>query len=389
MLWLSYLSSLKMGGQRNLQRLVSAMDSSRVRSAVVTPEEGELADAMRAIGVPAIPLRLGDFELRRHGAGPRAALKTIEATRALRRVLEDREIDVVYADAPSHARYAWLAAQGLDTRVLWHAQTSIEDPVWDATLARSVDRIVAVSKAVARRFPDAPPERLEIIRNGVDTRRFDGEAKEGAREALFPGAPSDAVLVAYAGQISSEKGMDELVVVAGRLASEAPRVHFSLLGEGERVYVDALKEHAKRAGARVHFAGYTRELERVLPAADMLAFPSYGEGLPLAVVEAMASGLPVVAADAPGSNEVVDASVGRLVPVRRIDALANAIRELAADADLRRKLGAAARIKAVSEFSFERCAKEFERAFVDLANDAPRARWSRAAVLASRAAYEA
>jgi glycosyltransferase involved in cell wall biosynthesis len=381
-LWLSYLPSLKLGGQRNLERLVTGLDPSRIRSAVVSPAEGELTVAMRAKGVSVHVCELHDFTLRRsrHRPSTRELWQTLREARELRAIIRREGAHVVYADSPAHARFAWLAGQGLDVRVLWHAQVSNPDPIWDATLAGCVDRIVAVSRGAARRFESMPqlsPDRLDIVYNGVDTDLFRGIASPDARERLYPGAPADAVIAVYAGSLVQVKGIDELVVVAAKLAADHPRIHFSVVGEGSPEYREELAAYVGRTGARVHFAGFSSGLELLLPAADLLVFPSYCEGLPLVVLEAMASGLPVVATDVPGSQEIVDHDVGRLVPVRNIEALAAAVVELSRDPDQRRELGARARERA-SRYTLGRCLERFESTFVEMSRRAPRARLSAA-----------
>jgi glycosyltransferase involved in cell wall biosynthesis len=381
-LWLSYLPSLKLGGQRNLQRLVLGLDPARIRSAVVSPAEGELSFAMRAAGVSVHICPLNDFVLRRsYGRLTlQVARQTLREARALRAIIKEEQVKVVYADSPGHARYAWLATQGLDVRVLWHAQVSSPDSIWDATLAGCVDRVVAVSRGAASRFdqlPELPPERLEVLYNGVDLGRFRGIAAPDARERLYPGAPADATIAVFVGSLVQVKGTDELVVAAGKLAKTHPNLHFSIAGEGAPVYREALETYAKRSGARVHFAGFLENIEQILPAAELLVFPSYCEGLPLSVLEAMASGLPVIATDVPGSQELVDSSVGRLVPVRNIEALCGALAELAEAPELRRELGQRARERA-ARYTLGRCIEGFEATFLALAQQPPRSRLSRA-----------
>lgn len=376
-LWLSYLSSARMGGQRNLLQLSKRLDPSKIQSWIVPPEEGELADEARRQGLIVEPCLRGDFVFRKGTIPtPRGSYRTLRRSMDLRALIKHSGAKIVYADAPPDVRHAWLATRGLDVRVLWHAQMSAPDPLWDAVNVQAADQILGVSEGVRERLRHLPgfmPERYKTIYNGVDTSIFRGEASQDAREQLFPGAPTEAVIGVYVGQISQSKGLDELIVAAAHISTKVPQLYLSFLGEGDKTYVDALKKKAAESGVRVHFGGFTHRLEHILPAAQFMVFPSYSEGLPLSVLEAMASGLPVVASDVTGNQDLIDATCGELVPVRRIEALAEAIVRQVSDGDRRRMQGAAAQKRAQNQFSLDRCVEHFQDALLALAEEPPRA----------------
>jgi glycosyltransferase involved in cell wall biosynthesis len=105
-------------------------------------------------------------------------------------------------------------------------------------------------------------------------------------------------------------------------------------------------------GNRLKRLGYRGDVHAVLAAADIFVLPSYFEGLPMSVIEAMLTGLPVVASDIAGPREqVVDGETGFLVTVRKAEPLGAALRQLVQDPDLRRRMGDAGRARALDRFS--------------------------------------
>ena len=119
---------------------------------------------------------------------------------------------------------------------------------------------------------------------------------------------------------------------------------------------------------RIHFAGYRRDIPQTLAAMDILAFTSVEkDNCPLSLLEGMASGLAVAAFDIPGIRLVLqNPEDGLLVPVERADLLAEALRTLLTDADLRSRLSAGARRRIETAFSLERQVRQFEETFREL-----------------------
>lgn len=210
-----------------------------------------------------------------------------------------------------------------------------------------VDR--AVELGIARRADTL------VIGNGVDVRRFAPDAAERGRVRAELGLPPDAIVVLMVARLVREKGVLELADAALRFRDD-PRVHFLLAGEplpSDRTGVDReLADHPVNAalGPRWRRLGHRVDVDGLLKASDIFALPSYREGLPRSVIEAMATGVPVVATDIPACRELVtEGETGLLVPVRDGSALAAAIAALAADAGLRQGMGERARQAATAQ----------------------------------------
>ena len=180
-------------------------------------------------------------------------------------------------------------------------------------------------------------------------------------------SPLTSTTALAAGQLIPRKGFDLLVNAWAGVAREHPEWRLRVLGSGaQRAELEAAVAAAGLTDV-VTFAGFTPDLAGELAAASMFVLSSRSEGFPMVVLEAMAAGLPVVAFDCPtGPRELVDDGVtGLLVPRRDTAALAAAVSRVAADPDLRHRMGAAA-IERARLFDAESVATRWEQVFAEL-----------------------
>lgn len=211
----------------------------------------------------------------------------------------------------------------------------------------------------------APRSRALAIGNGVDVEKFHREnfrAEELRRARAELGlAEGDGPVIVMIGRLVREKGYFEMLEALSLLKGRFPRLRALLIGEELR------SDHDGSAGAIRHeaaalgldrtaiFTGLRADVARLLALGDIYCLPSWREGMPRSVIEAMAAGLPVVATRIRGCREeVIDGETGYLTPVRDGRALAEALGHLAADEELRRKMGEAGRRRADEYFSEQR-----------------------------------
>jgi glycosyltransferase involved in cell wall biosynthesis len=163
------------------------------------------------------------------------------------------------------------------------------------------------------------------------------------------------------------KGHKELFTAMARIRERHP-VHALIVGGGRRAAeMQQLAESLGLADA-VHFLGPRRDVPDLLNAMDVFVLPSYSEGVSLALLEAMAAGLPVIATAVGGLPEVVtDGDNGLLIPPRDPDALAGALERLLADPAWARQLGAKARAHVREHFSLDRLGREINEIYKELA----------------------
>jgi glycosyltransferase involved in cell wall biosynthesis len=192
------------------------------------------------------------------------------------------------------------------------------------------------------------PQELRVIRgSGVDTQVFHPRTESG-------GIPT-FVLVA---RMLWDKGVGEFVEAARQLRQRNVPARCILVGEADPENPAAISRAELRrwhAEGHVEWWGHRSDMPEVLAGAHVACLPSYREGLPKSLLEAAACGLPLIATDVPGCREIaVHEETALLVPPRNAPALAEAMMRLANDAELRRRLGAAARERVCEHFSTER-----------------------------------
>ncbi|MCI1697204.1 glycosyltransferase family 4 protein [Acetobacter lovaniensis] len=196
----------------------------------------------------------------------------------------------------------------------------------------------------------------QVIGNGRDSRAFhpDAQARQQVRAAL--GTPPQAVVIIIVSRLVYAKGYLELLAAM----RDVPDAHLWIVGE--RLASDhgptldkALEQSSRELGPRLKRLGYRADIPALLAAADIFTLPSYSEGLPMSIIEAMLTGLPVVATHVPGPREqVVDGQTGILVPPRRVAPLAQALRQLASQPALRQSMGEAGRKLALTRYEERR-----------------------------------
>ncbi len=234
---------------------------------------------------------------------------------------------------------------------------------WLDRLTQSmVDRYACVSRAVADFSRDKarlPAEKLTVIPNGIDVSRFPA----GTRADLAPlGVPAGARVVACVGRLARQKGQEWLIRSTPRWLAEVPNCHLLLVGDGpDRARLEGRVEQTGLA-ERIHFAGFRSDVPAILAASETLVLPSAWEGMPNVILEAMASGLPVVASEVEGVAELLGPLADeQTVPFGDELALAQRLATILSDASRARALGIANRQRAKQCFSIEHTCRAYER----------------------------
>lgn len=252
--------------------------------------------------------------------------------------------EVVSRPTPSERVFAWLRAPVLS--------------LLGRVTARLADRVVAPSRATAAELrEDYGVAEVAVIANGVAPPPPAPEPEPAPRDPA-DGAP----VVLYAGRLRTRKAVAVLLAAFARLRVEHPAAVLVVAGDGEQR--PALEAQSRRLGiaAAVRFLGAQPRdaMPALYAAADLFCLPSLYEGFPLAILEAMAAGLPVVATAVAGVPEAVEHGVtGLLVPPEDAAALARALAELAADPERARRMGEAGRRRVETDFTIPRIAAAY------------------------------
>ncbi len=364
------IGQLHLGGaERQLYELAVRLDRSRYvpfvvcLSEVAEPYAGRLGQH----GVPVeIIARSGHNELGR--------------VQALARVLGRRRADLAHsfllaANAYTYGAVTMLRLVVWSRRVPFLASSRICSPRpgrWAMAVHRRAFRaagaVIANSRLVARYTRDmfdVPESSMRVIHNGVDLESFahategpgyDGlPGRDAARREL--GAADQDILIGTLGRLARQKNLELFLEMAMGLtaATAGRRLRFVVAGDGPAL--PGLRAAARQRGLAesVMFAGARQDVARVLTAFDIFVLTSDFEGLPNAVMEAMAAALPVVATRAGGTEEVVqDGVTGYLVAPGDAAGLVERVACLAGDPGLRRRMGKEGRARIAAEFSVQK-----------------------------------
>ena len=258
--------------------------------------------------------------------------------RRLRRVLGRLEPCTLISHRPVLHRAAALWAPGQVRRLAvehtdFH-QRSERDKAQVRQAAPALDRLVVLTERNRRCWAQelGSGSKVAVIPNGVSF---------GQSKSLETWS---APVVVAAGSLVARKGFDRLIRAYSPLAEEFPEWRLRIFGRGgERDALARLIDEHQRS-EQIQLAGYTRSLDQEMLKSSVYAMSSHSEGLPMVLLEAMGSGLPVVSFDCPGPDQLVESgATGLLVTDGDVDAMTSALRTLMSSEDLRRRYGQAAR----------------------------------------------
>ena len=199
---------------------------------------------------------------------------------------------------------------------------------------RAAARVIAVSKQNAElltSYYGLHPDKITIVHNGIDLPDFKESDIAQARAALRAelGLPKHAVVILTLARLAPNKGHRYLVEAMPEVLRMHPNVHFLFAGEHDQAEPVIAQISALGLGSLVHLLGFRSDTHHLLAASDFFVLPSLAEGFSLALVEALAAGLPTVATDVGGASEVIQPGQGGiLVPPANSAALAAALKHL-------------------------------------------------------------
>jgi glycosyltransferase involved in cell wall biosynthesis len=234
----------------------------------------------------------------------------------------------------------------------------------ERALAPATDRLIAVAPAIAadlqQRYRIGRPDQYIVVPLGFDLAPFttiDADARAAARHAL--GIDASANVATIVGRLTAIKQHDLFLRVARAVRDDAPGTTFLIVGDGElRPDLERLAA-ALGIGAAVQFLGWRKDLTTIYAASDVCVLTSRNEGTPVALIEALAAGIPVVSTDVGGVRDVVgDPALGSVAPDGDVHQLAGAVgRALSPDAR-RADLVDARRRSATTRYGFDRLAAD-------------------------------
>lgn len=369
------IGSMRKGGaEGQVAHLVRHFRGGEFQSVLfLLQETGDHLEGLRALGVP---IRGFDFKKRHAALDPRTWLQVRRTIGAIAAALREESPDLLHcflfwADAlgARAGRRAGVPRIVTSRRSLGDFKRGRPWMQWvENRTNRLVDAVTVNSEAVradALALEKIAPEKIHLLYNGVEIGAPpDGGKKQPLLDELGLGADDEAgPLILHVANLIHYKGHLTLIDAMQRVVREFPACRLALAGRDGGMEA-AVRRSAAQKGLtqNVRFLGQREELGPLYAAADLVVLPSYEEGFPNVILEAMAASRPIVASRVGGIPEAIaDGVEGRLVPPRDANALARAMIELLNDAPRCESLGRAARARAERDFSLPAMLANYEQ----------------------------
>ncbi|MBI3675787.1 MAG: glycosyltransferase [Proteobacteria bacterium] len=358
------------GPERRTANLAGRWRSHDIKAVIGYPRRGKLWQEFVDSGVEIV-----DFEI--------AGKFDVTAPAKIARLARARGAQVIHTQGPpSLDLLAVMAARMAGISSVVTRPVMIEDEISRSPLRRLVyglidrwvtatqaTRYVAVSKDGFDRLQKHTTlrgRRLKLIHNGVDLGRFSVKAPSNSNGS----SPNPPVVIGMIGHLLDYKGWPDFIEVIRRLAADKSNVRGLIVGEGsDRV---ALEEIVRKKGLKdiVQFCGYRADVRPVLAEMDVFLFTTLREGLSVAVIEAMASGLPIVATSVGGiAEQIEDGRNGYIVAAHDLGAMVAHCTALIRSPRLRASMGENARRIAEERFGEARMLAEYAACYRDVADE--------------------
>jgi glycosyltransferase involved in cell wall biosynthesis len=354
------ITDLEVGGvPLHLVKLVAATRARGYRAAVASlAPPGPVGEMLREDGVEVLSCEgRGGWDLR--------------ILRRLKRILADRQPDLVHAllfHANVAARWAAPRAGFSPGRVVCEIQTVEVERRWHLWVDRfthggcrfTIGNSPSVVDHLAERAR-IPRSRLRLVKGGVDVARI-RNAPRIARSDLD--LTDEHRVILWTGRLDPVKGLVHLIDAMAAVAVENSNAVLLLVGEGAQRAELETRIRARDLSDHVRLLGRRSDVPSLLHLADVYTLPSRTEGLPNALLEAMAAGCPIVATNVPGCRDLIQPDrTGLIVPFGSTDALAAALKKLLSDPDLARTLGGAAAHSAATDWSIDQTWASYHAAY--------------------------
>ncbi len=295
------------------------------------------------------------------------------------RIVKAESIDIVHANNRSAVIICLLAACLTRARLVWHARDAVRRPLVERLCGRLARLVIAVSHSMQSDLVSIgiPPCRIRLVYNGLDFKQATALARRRRRSKQGAESTDEALVFANVGQFVPWKNQVLFLAAAGKVLQETKSAQFWLVGEDvfgrNRPYVQFLIDYVKTHGLSKHvqFMGWQKDMSHFWAKVGCLVHTAVKEPFGRVIIEAMAAGAPVIAADSWGPGEIIEDEVtGLLTPPENVDALAEAMLRFVRERSvLGPRLAAQARQAVKSRFDARKTAECVERAYAEVMSD--------------------
>ena len=358
------------GGERSLLDLVSGLPDGV--SATVACPDGPLAGAVRDLGLPVVHFPMTEGSLKLHvWHTARGVLDIARATRSVRHLARRLNADLVHANS-IRAGLAGAFATSLGGKpAVVHVHDRLPAGAVSSLALKQIGKraaaVIANSQYTKASFDHLrPTSAIRVVHGPVDLERFDPGAIDRAEARARLGFESSTFVLAVIAQITPWKGQDDAIRILGLVKRSHPNARLLVVGSPKFVsgatrydnlaYLGQLEHLTHSLGLQddVVFLGERDDIPELLGGVDLLIHPSWEEPFGLAIIEAMAMQVPVVATEVGGPSEIVRSGEdGLLLPPRKPEAWAAAISNMIGRPDLRAEMARKGRARATGMFGRE------------------------------------
>lgn len=347
------------------------LDRSRYEPLLVSLRPGDIVDAAQQMGIKVYAL---------HPHKTRQVNRVVQAIAQLSAIIKREKIDLVFANQGSMLLYCGLAAAPLRRPVVW----MIYDPLKGSgaferafVAAQQCIRpawVIAISEETLRSYLSAYPKigrRHSVIAPGTDPSLLEKGAN-GARARQILRIPEEAPIFATLARLQSSKGHLHLIAAIPRVLNRFPDARFVIVGDTqfniEPEYKEMILQAIQNAGleSSVRMTGYVSDEQKrdILAASTAIVHPATWEPFGIAIIEGMAVGKPVVAAQSTGASRIIQQGKnGYLVPREDSEALAQAILKILDDPAAATEMGEAGRLRVQERYHVQKMVRDAEDVF--------------------------
>lgn len=306
--------------------------------------------------------------------GKPSGKQRFETVRKLRKHLVNNHIAILHTHCPSPDFYGKISAFTARIPLVFSTIHSINgyNAVHERILRTLTTKYVAISETVKRYAVSdlkIPPVKIEVIRNAVDCQRFSQIAVDKGAKLRELGVPGGKHIITTVGILREVKGHRYLIEAAEQVIKKFPDTHFLVVGDtsADPDFTNRLKEMINASGllGNISLTGKRSDIAEILAVSDIFVLPSLWEGLSIALLEAMAAGLPAIASDVGSNPEVLtDGINGFIVPPRDHRLLARRIEELLGEPGKAGDMGMRGRETVRESFGIDRAVRAYEELYL-------------------------
>jgi len=355
------------GAEKSLLMIVDNIDKDRFNPIFACPSNGIFAEELKKREIKVENVEYAKIR------GIKGVMNTVNT---LKKIIKDNDIKLLHSNDLRTNLYASFVGKFYHIPVIWHARNLIYKELidYEKWLSFLPDTIICNGEGIAKRFSFFGKifKKIKIVYTGIDVNKYNPNIDSSSiRKEL--NIKKDEIVLAVIGRIGEGKGQDDFIKASSIVAKQFVNVKFLIVGSAvtnedcwrEKYLMNLVKQ--LNLENKVYFIGFRKDIENILASIDIFVLSSYAEPFGRSLLEAMACGKPVIATNTGGTYEIVsDGETGILIPPKNPIKLAEAMKKLIEDENLRIKMGKAGRLKVKKLFDIKKCIKILEDEYIKL-----------------------